>query len=331
VTIRRHPTARLGGIGAAVLALAMTVSACTSSAPAGGGASDRVPSSVASAATPPSSPSSLPSTSLPAPTPVTPSRTAPSSTGLPRPAHVVVVLMENHGYHQIIGNPAAPFLNRLARTGASFTQSYAITHPSQPNYLGLFSGSTHGVTDDSCPHRYPGPDLGSQVRAAGATFVGYAESLPRTGYLGCRSGNYARKHAPWTDFADLPASVSQPMTAFPADYTQLPTLAFVIPNLAHDMHNGTIAAGDQWLRQHLAGYVRWARTHNSLIAITWDEDDDTPANRIPTIIAGAGVAPGRYAEHMTQYRLLRTLEELEAVAPIGAAARTSPVRDIWQH
>jgi len=73
---------------------------------------------------------------------------------VPTPAHVVVVIEENHGYSQIIGSPQAPYINTLATQGALFTKSYALTHPSQPNYLGLFSGSTQGITDDSCPHTF---------------------------------------------------------------------------------------------------------------------------------------------------------------------------------
>jgi acid phosphatase len=77
-----------------------------------------------------------------------------------RPDHVVVVMMENHSYSDVIGSPAAPYLNSLAAQGASFDNSFAITHPSEPNYLALFSGSTQGVTDDSCPHTFSGSNLG---------------------------------------------------------------------------------------------------------------------------------------------------------------------------
>ena len=104
------------------------------------------------------------------------------------PAHVVVVIEENHGYNQIIGNPAAPYMNQLANSGRLLTQMYAITHPSQPNYLALFSGSTHGITDDSCPHTFSDANLGSELIGAGLTFTGFSESMPSDGYTGCTSG-----------------------------------------------------------------------------------------------------------------------------------------------
>ena len=68
--------------------------------------------------------------------------------------------MENHSNTDVIGNSAAPYINSLAAGGANFTQSYAITHPSQPNYLALFSGSTQGRHRRLLPahlqHRQPG-------------------------------------------------------------------------------------------------------------------------------------------------------------------------------
>src|SRR6476620_3448910 len=86
------------------------------------------------------------------------------STSLPRPDHVVVVVMENRGYSDIVGSASAPYINSLARSSASFTRSHAITHPSQPNYLALFSGSTQGVTDDSTPgHTFSRQNIGSEA------------------------------------------------------------------------------------------------------------------------------------------------------------------------
>ncbi|HEY7938579.1 MAG TPA: alkaline phosphatase family protein, partial [Acidimicrobiales bacterium] len=69
----------------------------------------------------------------------------------PPPARVVVLIEENHSYNQIRGSSQAPWLNALAAQGTTMTQSFAITHPSEPNYLALFSGRTQGVSGDPCP------------------------------------------------------------------------------------------------------------------------------------------------------------------------------------
>ena len=268
-------------------------------------------------------------------TPASTERPAPAATGaqpgvVPEPAHTVVVIMENHSDAEIMGNPAAPFINTLAGRGALFTRSYAITHPSQPNYLALFSGDTQGLTDDSCPHQFAAPNLAADLSTAGKSFAGYAEDLPGPGSPVCQAGEYARKHAPWTDFSNIPSSSSLPFTSFPADFARLPTVAFVIPNLCHDMHDCSTATGDAWLRAQLGGYAAWAMQHRSLLIVTWDEDDGSQGNHIVTIFAGQQVRPGRYAQPVTHYSVLATIEAAYALPRDGQAATATPITNIWR-
>jgi phosphatidylinositol-3-phosphatase len=254
---------------------------------------------------------------------------AATTNPVPQFAHIVVVVEENRSYADVIGNPAAPYINRLAATGALLTRSYGVRHPSEPNYLALFSASAHGLTDDSCPHRYGTRNLGSQLRAHGLRFIGYAESLPYVGYLGCSAGAYARKHAPWTNFTNLPTAVGKPMRAFPTDYRRLPRVSFVIPNLDNDMHDGTIGTADTWLHVQLGDYVRWARTHNSLLVLTWDEDDWSANNRIPGVLAGDHVRQMRYDGRVDHYRMLRTLEAACGLPALGATRYRTPISATW--
>ncbi len=260
--------------------------------------------------------------------------TTPPAT-IPRYDHVVVVVEENHRESSIIGNANAPYINSLAAGGALFTQSYAVTHPSQPNYLALFSGGTQGVTDDTCPppgSPYATDNLGTQIGDAGFTFTGYSEDLPSAGSTVCNAGGssgYYRKHNPWVDFASVPAAANQPFTAFPTDFTTLPTLSFVVPNQLHDMHDGTIAQGDTWLSDNLGTYATWAGTHNSLLIVTWDEDDFFGTNQIATIFYGAHVAPGSYSEHIDHYSVLRTLEDMYGLRTVGASTTATPITDCW--
>src|SRR5438046_5671574 len=67
---------------------------------------------------------------------------------VPTPDHVVIVVEENHGYSQIIGSGSAPYIDHLAAKGALFTDSRAISHPSQPNYLDLFAGRSEEHTSE---------------------------------------------------------------------------------------------------------------------------------------------------------------------------------------
>ncbi|HEY0165839.1 MAG TPA: alkaline phosphatase family protein [Jatrophihabitans sp.] len=249
--------------------------------------------------------------------------------GVPRPDHVVVVVMENHSNTDVIGNPAAPYINSLAATGANFSQSYAITHPSQPNYFALFSGSLQGVDDNSCPHTFSTPNLGAALIANGLSFKGYSESMPYDGYTGCSSGAYVRRHNPWVNWTNVPASSNLTLNAFPTDYNQLPTVSFVIPNLDNDMHDGTVGEGDAWLKSHIDGYAQWAKTHNSLLILTFDEDDNNSGNRIPTVFVGAQVKQGTYSERINHYNVLRTLEDAYGLPYAGASASATPITNVW--
>src|SRR5579875_2309367 len=252
--------------------------------------------------------------------------------GLPRPAHVVIVIEENHSFRNVIGSGSAPYLTSLANRGALFTNSVAITHPSQPNYLALFSGSTHGISSDSCPHTFTSANLASELIAAGFSFGGYSEGLPKPGYTGCTKGPYARKHNPWVNFTTVPSRANLPFSRFPnsSHFSSLPTVSFIIPNLNDDMHNGTIRQGDTWLKNHLSAYVQWAETHNSLLIVTWDENDGSPGNQIPTLFVGQMVKTGRYSERINHYTVLRTLEAMYGLPALGNSAHLSPITDCWR-
>jgi hypothetical protein len=255
---------------------------------------------------------------------------AATSGGLPKPDHVVVVVFENKDTGHVVGAADAPYLTGLAGSGATFTDAHGVAHPSQPNYLALFSGSTHGVTSDACPQSFPGGNLAAQLQEAGRTFVGYSEDLPQAGYKGCQTAGYARKHNPWADYPALPTSVNQPYSAFPADLSTLPTVSFVVPNLCDDMHDCSVGQGDAWARTHLAAYVAWARTHDSLLVVTFDEDEGTSANHIATFLVGPMVRAGATSDQrIDHYSVLRTLEDMYRLPPLGQAATAAPITGVW--
>jgi hypothetical protein len=267
---------------------------------------------------------------------------------LPKFDHIVVVVEENKYYGQVIGSDAAPYINNVLKAeGANLTRMYAEEHASEGNYFWMFSGSNQGVGyADVIPgkrtHRvYPfkTDNLGRQLFAKGFTFRGYAEDLPHVGSTVVARGHYARKHVPWISFGNIPqgsnpdSSTNLQFDQFPSDFSKLPTVAFVIPNLVNDMHDPgnrpqvAVKNGDDWLKKHIDAYYQWAKTHNSLLVVTFDESDDPtgfvgltdPAskyidieNRIPTIFAGAHVKPGDYAEAkgVTHVNLLRTIEAI---------------------
>lgn len=269
-----------------------------------------------------------------------PSGAASASSSVPRFSHVVIVVMENKDYNAIIGQPGeAPYISKLAAGGAVFSNSYTVAHPSQPNYLALFSGSTQGVTSDNCPQTFKNvPNLGAELIGSGLTFAGYSESMPSAGYTGCGSYvslSYIRAHNPWVDFSNVPVSGNLTFASFPASYSRLPTVSFVMPNLCHDMHYCSRDNGDHWIQANLGRYATWAQSHNSLLVITWDEDGTLlglggDGNKVPTIFYGAHVRPGTHSERTSHYGVLRTVEDMYGLAHAGASANAAPITDVWK-
>jgi phosphatidylinositol-3-phosphatase len=88
---------------------------------------------------------------------------AAPTASVPRLAHTVVIVFENHERGDILGSGAAPEFEQLASTYAQATADYAVAHPSLPNYLALVSGSTHGVTSDCTDCPQPRQAIGSQL------------------------------------------------------------------------------------------------------------------------------------------------------------------------
>jgi acid phosphatase len=252
---------------------------------------------------------------------------------LPHPDHVVVVIEENRGYSQIMGmRNSNSYIHALARRGMLLTESFGITHPSQPNYLALFSGSTQGVTRNSCPHRFDGDNLASSLLDKGLSFASFSESLPAVGELSCSSGAYQRKHNPVANWqgARLPADMNKRMADFPKDFAKLPTVSFVIPDQDNDMHDGDFDRADAWLKARIEPYVEWSFKHNSLLILTWDEDNYREGNRIVTILVGPMVKAGASAQRIDHYNLLRTLLDFYGLPAIGASRDAAPIRDIWK-
>ena len=256
----------------------------------------------------------------------------------PAPEHVVIAIMENRSRAEIFNFNQAPYISSLDSDGhsADFTQSFAIEHPSQPNYFDLFSGSDQGSYDDDVPHDQPytTDNLARELLDTGKSFAIYSEDLPSVGANDSESGAYRRKHNPVADWMgtgknQVPPSLNQPFSAFPADFTKLPTVCFVVPNQNNDMHDGTIAAGDAWIKKYMAPYVQWAQTHNSLFIITWDEDDYSGGNNIATIFDGAMVSSGHYDERITHFTVLRTIEDMYGLRHADSAALVNPILDVW--
>lgn len=219
---------------------------------------------------------------------------SPTDTVLPHPDHIIFVWLENKGFESIIGNTDAPYINSLLKRGTLFTNSYAISHPSYPNYVEFFAGDDNGITSNACIQDAPldSPNLYTILKAAGKSFAWYSEDLPATGSRICAYENYVQRHNPVTIFANVPDSINKKFDDFPVDYTKLENVVCISPNLENDMHDGTVKQGDKWVKKNLDDLADWCRRHNSIFVIYFDESETDKDNRIPVIAIGQHVKKG---------------------------------------
>ena len=276
-----------------------------------------------------------------------------------RPDHIVILIEEDRAANAL-GDPNLPYFNQLASSGLVFSNSQGLNTVDQlgeMNYLALFSGSTQGVIDDGRGYTFTGPNLGKSLNStSGLSFVSYAESLPADGSQvqqasdGTHPDLYTRSYNAAAMFTDagngkINADVNKTFDSFKNlagmanTYANLPTVSFVIPNNLNNSHGSNDAApfatdpsvydllrhnADTWLQQNVDAYVQWARTHNSLLIITGDEGDRarTFANGLTTIITGDPrlFVAGNDANAINHYNLLRTIEDMYGVAPLGNSA-----------
>ena len=267
---------------------------------------------------------------------------APSGARLPVFGHVFVVVMENREAAAIIGNPDAPYINALARRYGLATDYRAVAHPSEPNYLALWSGSTQGVTNDGIYNFAAGRTIADEVEASGRSWHVAAENVPLGCYTGSiaaggpdGNGTYARKHEPaisWTSVSGNAARCAR-ITDFSHFDPNIGDLWFVAPNLCHDMHDCSIATGDAFLRSWLPRILTGAAFGDSVVFLTWDEGttDTGGGGRVATIVmsplAKAGFTSATSHSH---YSLLRTIEDAWGLPCLARACDANDLREFFR-
>ena len=215
------------------------------------------------------------------------------------PRTIFTIVMENHSYSQIIGNPSCPYLNQLAQQFASATNYRSPYHPSLPNYLVMTSGSTQGVGDDAY-HLIDAPNVFAQMDGAGIPWRSYSESMGQP----CRASDgslYASRHNPAVYYRSVtsdPDKCAGKVVDFSNIWGDLAAnavrYAWITPNLQDDMHDGSPAAADQWLQGVLPQLMQSPGYMNGgVVFIIWDEGDESGAsadpNQLPAIVVSNNI------------------------------------------
>ncbi len=282
-------------------------------------------------------PTSAPVTPAPTPLPTAPPAPTPPpppSAGLPDFSHVYVILMENHEYSSIVGASSAPYINSLIAKYGLATSYDATNHPSEPNYIALTSGGTQGVTDDGV-HNLKANNIFQQVAASGRTWHAYEQGYPGNCFTGASSGavvdgpglsgSYVRKHNPamsYTGISGNPASCAN-ITNLASFDPAAANFEFITPNLMNDMHDGSIAQGDAFLRAFVPAITTSAAFANSVVFITWDEGSSGVGGggHVATIAITSNMTAGfKDTTAASHYSMLRTIEQAWGLPLLGSAA-----------
>jgi hypothetical protein len=275
----------------------------------------------------------------PAPLDVPAAKLPPSKT-----SHVVVIVMENKEYDDVIGSRDARYLSKLARRYASPRSLYGIRHPSLPNYLALIGGETFGIDDDCTSCSVDGMTLPDQLERAGRTWRAYMQGLPHPCFKGAGHGRYAKKHDPFMYFKSIRDSARRCGRVVP--YTQLgrdlrrgdlPDFAFVSPDLCADTHDCSVRTGDRFLESVVPAILRELGPHGMLV-VTYDEGTSdrgccgvARGGRIATVVAGPDVRRGATGKgDYSLYSILRTVEDFFGLPPLGRASDARPLDALFE-
>jgi hypothetical protein len=167
---------------------------------------------------------------------------------------VFIIVLENHSEHSVIGDMNAPFITSLAQTYGQATSYFGVTHPSEPNYVAMISGSNWWTNNDNPANRFDHTNLIDELDAAHITWGAYLEALPPGDPLGdfwpsSSAPLYASKHNPFALFTDIrtdPARVGniKPYTSLTGDLNgpNPPRFVYIVPDQCNDMHGGVFTA-----------------------------------------------------------------------------------------
>jgi acid phosphatase len=262
---------------------------------------------------------------------------------VPNFSHVYVIYFENKEYSQIIGSSAAPFINSLVAKYGLATNFYAERHPSEPNYIAMTSGGTQGITDDGV-YNLGVNNLFQQVEASGRTWHEYMQGIPSGCFTGSsssavtdgvgKSGSYVRKHNPaisYTGISGNPAECAK-ITNLASFNPAAANFNFITPNMINDMHDGTVADGDNFLKAFLPQITGSAAFANSVVYVTFDEGttNTNGGGHIVMIPVTPGMTPGyKSATTLTHYSLLRTIEQAWGLPLLGNASSATTMNFPW--
>jgi hypothetical protein len=287
----------------------------------------------------------------------------------PRYNHVFLVIMENEGYQQIIGNSYAPIMNALARDYGLAANYRGVADPSEPNYVAMLGGDSFGISSDD-PYWFPGQtvnaaNLMSQLEQAGLNWRGYFQNMPYPGYRGYCYPNkcngipdadtqYVSKHNGIVNFANLqaPAELRKmfPFTQLSADLAagSIPSFSYIVPDECHDMHGAPpwcvdsdntntvqqswlIAQGDKFVGDVVSQITSSPtwQAGDNAIVITFDEGTTATSQVATIVITNHGPRGVTDNTSYNHYSLLASLQQTFGLGCLLNSCTANPMTPLF--
>ncbi|ORY33211.1 hypothetical protein BCR33DRAFT_520845 [Rhizoclosmatium globosum] len=242
---------------------------------------------------------------------------------------VFTIIFENQGRAKVLSDP---YFLSLKERGYFMSNYHAVSHPSQPNYIALVSGSTNGCRSDFSI------DIGANsivdlLEAKGLTWKAYNEGFPGNCFTESYSDRYVRKHNPFMSFNNIRNDPKRCANIVSADELKvdeqtgtLPNYILFTPDMDNDGHDTGVPYSSAWLKEFLEPKLANPVYANTLFHITYDEDGyDTLTNNIYSLFLGKGILAKGVVDNTwyTHYSALATVEELFGLGSLGKGDATT--------
>lgn len=264
---------------------------------------------------------------------------APTNAAAQPPAfdRVFTIIMENHEFSDIVGNPAAPFINSLVAQYGVATSYVAVGHPSLPNYMALTGGEMF-FSDDCESCRVDAANIADLVEASGRTWSAYMEGMTSPCGL-VDEGLYAVKHNPFVHYQNISDNAARcnqvrPFSQFMSDLASgtLANYVWITPDLCHSMHDCDITTGDTWLQSVIPAIIQSPAFANAVLFLVWDEGSTSigGGGLVPLVAASNQTGAGtQVTSSATHYDTLATVEWLWGLPALGESAVANPMAQFF--
>ncbi|KAG6914513.1 hypothetical protein DXG01_016845 [Tephrocybe rancida] len=214
---------------------------------------------------------------------------------------LITIWLENTDFNAAAADPN---LKALAKQGLTLTNYFALTHPSEPNYVASVGGEFFGINNDDLLNLPTNvSSIVDLLEDKGISWAEYQEDMPSSGFTGFQFQNpktqaddYVRKHNPLVIFESVNLNPRRlpnikNFTVFERDLSAnaLPQWFFITPNMTNDGHDTDVTFSGNWARGFIEPLLknRHFNDEKTLIILSFDENgSDVPQNRVFTIVLG---------------------------------------------